>query len=460
MDFAKVQKLLDYSYSKGGIIGISITLSHQGIRNSFQAGYANLEKKRLVTEDTVFPIASCTKSFLAVAAAILAQRGILSLDEPVRSYMPELSMVDKYAQENVTLRDLLSHRWGMPRHDLVWVANINDGLTAADIVRRIKYLPPFTTFRGKYAYTNIGYVLAGQVVEKVIKKPWNQLVKEEIFDTLGMKNISCDLKGLESHADKATRYKLEGDEYRPMPHTYLDPMGPASCINTSMAELIKWVEAQFGNSGLDPRALKECHTPQMVVQVPSKNPAVDFTCFGLGFSINTYRGEKLIAHTGMIEGFTSAQFFMPGLGISGVVAASSIGAEAYMQAYLHALAEIATGHDPDWDILCEWIKPAAPPVPKEAPFAPALPLDAYIGEYVHEGYGKIAVTFEEDKLIGKVGSSPFGLEHITQNNFLFNSIAFPGIGFPGWFITGPEGVVALDIPLEPALAEPLRFYNR
>ena len=486
------------SFKSGGIAGIGITVSEKGKHTHFSEGYADYKAKIPVDQNTVFPIASCTKSFFAMAVASLDAKGIIGLDVPIREYYSELSMVDKYAEANVTLRDLLCHRWGMPRHDVAWFVNLGNGLTEDELVAKVKYLPPFSSFRSKWAYTNIGYVLAGHVVKRACGKSWDTLVKDEIIKKLGIKDISFDKKGLSKLPNKAFKYKAgaKQGEYEALPFSDYDVMGPASCISISTAELIKWTDAQMGYytdgmKKLNEKALKVCHTPQMAISDTTGNDAIDMRCFGLGWGMQRYKGQKIISHSGAFDSFLSTQFFLPDTGFSAAVAMSATTSKQLMNAHMYALIDLHLGHDTSWDEVCKWVFPEAETGSSNEvkTFTPALELDNYIGEYENKGYGTISVNLkvevksdeksgkqtgkkaakQSDKQIDakssmlavKIGTFELLCEHITQNNFILRMDGIADINFPLQFIVAANGtVIGMDVMLEPMLEAPIHFNIR
>jgi len=463
MQNKKFQDIVDKAYKAGGIVGMSITTTEKGKHTHFTAGHADVAAGQAVTERTVFPWASCTKSFFAVAAAILHQKGELSLDTPIKKYIPTLSLVDKYTENNVTIRDLLCHRSGIPRHDVAWAMHIEQGLTPEGIVAKLAHLPPFASFREKFSYNNMCYVLAGEAARAATGKVWSQAVREEITDKAGIKDISFDVAGMDTHADRALRYiNKDGGGIEPAPYTIYDANGPATTINTSTSELIKWIDAQM-NGTLDADALALCHSPQMgMPPAPAGvgHPDSDMACFGLGFGIHRFKGKKLLAHTGGIDGFISVHFLMPDLGFGGAIAASVTGTPAYlMHALMFALADLALGNEPDWEQICKWLTPPAvePPVQEIVHTITALPLEEYVGHYAHPGYGEMEVVLRDGKLAILFGTFDIPLSHFNGNFFnLFEG--GNGLLFPAQFITNRGGkVTAFDIQLEALLEQPARF---
>src|SRR5262245_42748727 len=141
-------------------------------------GYRDLEKKLPVTENTEFAIGSCTKAFTASIIGMLQSEGKLDIDKPVRNYLPELKFFNEYTNDHATLRDMMCHRTGLPRHDLSWYAS---WATREELLKRIQYMEPSAELREKWQYNNFMFMAQGVVIEKVTGKTWEENIKERIF---------------------------------------------------------------------------------------------------------------------------------------------------------------------------------------------------------------------------------------------------------------------------------------
>src|SRR5437660_2088944 len=136
-----------------------------------------------VTPHTLFPIASCSKAFTTAALAVLADMGKLDWDTPVRVYMPEFKLLDPFATERMTPRDLVSHRSGLPRHDMAWY---NASATRRELFERLQYLEPTKDFRSLWQYQNLMYMAAGYLVERITGQTWEEFVRQHLFAPLEM----------------------------------------------------------------------------------------------------------------------------------------------------------------------------------------------------------------------------------------------------------------------------------
>ena len=153
-------------------------------------GYRDYEKKLPVTENTLFAIGSCTKAFTSSILGMLAKDGKVDLDKPVRDYLPELKFMNEYTNAHATLRDMMSHRTGLPRHDYSWYGST---ASRSELLARIQYQEPTAELREKYQYNNFMFMAQGVVIEKLTGKSWETNLKERILQPLGMNNTNMSV---------------------------------------------------------------------------------------------------------------------------------------------------------------------------------------------------------------------------------------------------------------------------
>lgn len=227
-------------------------------------------KEEKVTPDTVFPIASCSKAFTATLLAMLADDGKLKWDDKVRDHLDYFRLSDELADRDVTLRDLLCHRTGMPRHDMLW-AGLNTA-DPAEVIKRWGKAPPSTSFRSKWEYANVPFTTAGLIAGSIEKGTWADAVKKRIFAPLGMKSSSGTWKEGFSRPDHATAHYYGLDKsVSAVKWDEIDHAGGAGCVNSSARDMAAWLQFQLNGGKFDgrrfvtERALKETHTSQMLL---------------------------------------------------------------------------------------------------------------------------------------------------------------------------------------------------
>jgi len=247
--------------------------------------------------------------------------GKLKWDDRVSDHLDLFRLSDPLADREVTFRDLLSHRTGMPRHDLLWVAYTAD---TPELIRRWCRAKSSTSFRSTWEYANVPFTTAGYMAGKLNNSDWAAAAKARLFDPLGMKSTSATAKAGQAAADHATpHYRGFDKSIQPIAWDDLDHAGGAGCVNSTARDMANWLRAQLAGGALGetqviPRlALKETHTPQMVVKAegpfaayfPPKCTA--FVSYGLGWFVHDYRGHKCVSHGGTLTGFRAQCMMVP-----------------------------------------------------------------------------------------------------------------------------------------------------
>ncbi len=373
-----------------------------------------------VTDSTLFGIASNTKAMTAALMAMLVEEGKVAWDEPVTKYLPTFQMSDPVVTKLLTVRDLLCHRSGLTlgAGDLmIWPSTVH---TRAEIVAGMKYLPLGTGFRTGYAYDNVLYVVAGEVIAAVTGQPWEQVIQARILDPLKMAD-SVPLPSLIGGRPRAEPHARLGPPVRGMgPQTVLpfdgsfDSAGAAGGVNASPRDIGKWMQVQLG-LGTTPGGVKlwtEASAREMwkphTLTAWSDGPTVDnparpsLQAYGLGWFVQDHRGEKLIWHTGGLAGFISYTGLLPGRK-SGIMVMTNAEENTVFRSLRYGGPDRLQGRsDFDWIALsrkaqitsdAQLIKDAAAAVtPKGGGAAPTLPLAAYAGTYRDPWYGTITVS--------------------------------------------------------------------
>lgn len=291
-------------------------------------GYRDVEQGLKANEKTIFPIGSTTKSLTAAAVIMLQDRGLLNIDTPIRNYMPELIFKDDTATLLATPRDLLCHRTGLARHDMTWV--LRPYISRQELPSMIRNLDAAQPFRAVHQYNNLMYVCLGRLVEKVDGRTWEDFVRQELLEPLGM-STACftpDAAIVNGNFSLAYERSRQTGELNPVPYSRLGGMAPAGAINVNVLELANWVrfnlaKGSFGGKQLlDPALMSELHKPNM--PTPDSPFAVPESCplgYALGWEVESFRGRTLISHGGNVSGSSAIVAFMPEInaGISIVV---------------------------------------------------------------------------------------------------------------------------------------------
>src|SRR5262245_36278984 len=205
-------------------------------------------------------IGSVTKSFTALLLAMLVEEKKLEWDRPVRDYLPDFRLADDYATANMTPRDLLSHDAGLPAHDRVWKGR---AFTRPQLFERLRYLEPNATFRQRFQYQNLMVVTAGLLAERVTGKTWDALIRERLFVPLGMTHSNTSITEIVKGDDFAQPYMpLDGKAIR-VPFLNIDAVGPAGGINSSVEDMLKYLQFRLDLGAVNGRQLVPRATAQL-----------------------------------------------------------------------------------------------------------------------------------------------------------------------------------------------------
>lgn len=249
--------------------GLAIAVVRGG-RTIFLEGFGlrDVSRKLEVTPDTLFAVGSVTKAFTATAVGILVDEKKLTWDTPVRDVLAGFRLHDPVATERTTVRDLLCHRTGLPRHDNAWYAL---RVPRRELAERLRHLAPSKDFRAWWQYQNLMYMVACLVIEELTGHPWEQFVAERILGPLGMSRVTFSVADMQATSDFAQPYKRKGRRAVRTPFNDIGPLAPAGGINASAADMVPWLKLNLaaGKHGrqqvLSPATLAEIHKPQVVM---------------------------------------------------------------------------------------------------------------------------------------------------------------------------------------------------
>jgi len=278
-------------------------------------GVRDIASGEPVTAQTMFPIASVTKSFTALSCAMLVEEGKLSWEGPVHELMPELEMHDPYVTKHLALRDMLSHRSGLPRYDLLW--KNNEEITRRELVERVRHLKPNVGFRSLWQYNNLMYIAAGYLIEKATGQTWEEFISERIFRKLGMASSNFSVEDVKRYPNQAKPHALWQGEVVQGDYLNVDRVGPAGSINSTAEDMAAYLQlhlnrGQYGGERLVSEAMiGEMVLPHMAVPPLMHFKDVSYRTYGLGLEQISYQGHNIVRHGGNINGFSSLMAFVP-----------------------------------------------------------------------------------------------------------------------------------------------------
>jgi CubicO group peptidase (beta-lactamase class C family) len=392
-------------------------------------GYKDVENQVPVTENTLFAIGSSSKSFTSAILGVLRKDEKIDFDERPGKYLPELRFKESWMNEQIIVKDLMAHRTGLPRHDLSWFMFPSESRT--ELVKRIAHHEPFTGLRQHWYYNNWMFFLQGEIGARLTGKSWEENVKTLFFDKLGMTRSNFRIPEMEKDADKSFGYSvdLEGKTNR-MDYYNIAAMGPAGAINSSVSEMSNWLITWInggkfkGEQIIPENYVKEAMSAQMVVAAgtPSKeHPDVQFSNYGYGWFLASYRGHYRVEHGGNIDGFSASASFFPTDSL-GIVILSNQNGSALPGVVRNIVADRMLKLSPqDW--LGEAVKRLADAKEAQAKAKaqtdstaithtkPSHILAEYTGTYEHPGYGKMEMDLKNDTLFVQTGLLKGYLEH-------------------------------------------------
>lgn len=428
-------------------------------------GFRDIDKQLPVTPDTLFAIGSSTKAFTAMSIAMLVEEGKLDWDKPVRDFVPTFRMFDVTANDHATPRDLLSHRTGMPRHDLMWYGS---PLSRKELFAHLRYLEPNKDFRQVWQYQNLMYLSAGVIVQELTGMTWEDFVRERIFKPLGMTQSTFTSAEAQRAPECAVPYSEKDGDLKSIPYRDLPEVAPAGAIYSNLNEMTRWVQmwlngGKVGETRLVSEGnLQQMISPQMVIPDPVKYEELLHPSYGMGWFLQPYRGHHFVHHGGNIDGFSTLVSMLPREGI-GIVAFSNMNGSSLPAIATYNVIDRLLGMEPvDWngrfwkdhvEVRIAVKRGAEKSETERSADAPAThPLSDYAGEYTNPGYGTLTIRCADDKLSILYNSNEFPMEHLNYDTFEATYELFD-VRIAVQFGLDVKGKVAtFSAPLEPSVA--------
>jgi CubicO group peptidase (beta-lactamase class C family) len=435
-----------------GVPGMAVAIVENDAVTFAQGfGVRALGRTERVDADTIFPTGSTGKAFTVAALGILVDQGRIGWDDRVTDRLPGFQMYDPWVTREMTIRDLLVHRsgLGLGEGDLLFVPRTN--LTRAESVRRLRYLKPATSFRSGFAYDNVLYMVAGQLIESVTGETWERYTAEHVLKPAGMLHSTTDEDARWATANRAQPHaRLDGGMRGVGNQQMLDERdelgrngAPAGGLTVSANDMSRWLRIQLNAGGLPEHngrlfsqaAHDEMWTPVVLQPIadlpaPLKATQATFNTYALGWDVADYRGTRIVWHGGAVFGFLTAVVLIPDKHIGFSIEINSEDGEI-IRGLMYELLDHYLGFPrTDWvaryraekqrrvaAALAELKKQTARP----APVGPSLPLTAYAGTFQDPWYGNIEITSAQEQLRIDFKSTPRMagvLEHWQYDTFI------------------------------------------
>lgn len=467
--------LIERLHQAGRIPGFAIAIVADGA-TIFARGYGHRDAaaKLPMSAATIYPIASTSKAFNATLLGMLVDEGKVAWDAPVQMYLPSFRLGDATMSAQITLRDLLTMRTGLPRHDWMWIENPID---RAEMAGKLRHLALSAGFRERFQYNNLTASAAGHVAELVTGCSWEELVRVRILEPLEMSNTGFELPTSSnttlSYHETSERELVLTQRLRT---AVTAPSGGS--IHSTVEDMARWVSFNLNGGAIRDRALirartlAEIHTPQLIATGEPGAPT-PHAAYAFGWFVDAYNGIPRVSHGGYLHDVNSEVILFPTLNV-GLVAFSNFGPPTLARSIMQHAFDTLLGRTPAQsfeETLAEYERKV---VDNQARFAslqrvpgtaPSRAVDDYIGTYAHAGYGQLQVSRRGAELWLRRHQLLLPLEHWHYDMWRFLGHDLFPIHKPNpfdrasavQFETGVDGDInALQLQLEPAVA-PVRF---
>jgi len=401
-------------------------------------GYRDYGRQLPFTPATTQPIASNTKLFTSMAAGLLVEDGKLDWDKPIRQYVPSIKFYNDDLDRTITVRDMLSHRTGITRHDLIWYKS---EFTQKELFERLRYLEPSEAPRSVFLYNNMMYAGTGYAIELLSGKTWESVVRDRILGPLGMTSTTFTIADMLKNPEPGVPYTERRDttELYKIPY-YSDAIGvaPAGAINSSIVDVSKWLIALMNDGRLDGRqvlpktAIKQTLAPSIALpntglEVRGWGEILN-AAYGMGRWTASYRGHLIAYHGGDLPGFHSQISTMPYDGLGVIVFVIGNHAAPLYNIVSYSVYERLLGLSlTPWSERQNAIRLKNKEVGKAARAKagtgrvsgtkPSHNVDDYVGEFVHPAYGVLTISKGEESLTFDFHKIRLPLSHFHYDRF-------------------------------------------
>jgi CubicO group peptidase (beta-lactamase class C family) len=378
-----------------------------------------------VNEHTVFAVGSCTKAFTATAIGMLVQEGKLAWDDLVIQYLPGFQLNDPVATREITVRDLLCHRCGLPTFGGDFMG-YGSNYTREEVLARVRYIPPAFHLRAGYGYSNLMYLAAGQIILALTGQPWEEFVRRRLIEPLGMKRTTTGVDELAGMENIAQPHEARREQLFKVPYARLDAHAASGAINSSAWDMAVWLRFQLSNGMVgenqvvEGRILEETRIPHNLIPLDADMrrliPRRHFAAYGLGWMLSDYAGRLVVSHTGGVDGMLSLAAFLPEEQLGLVILTNRLPASLYSALCFHILDAALGIQGGNWqEVFQEQDRKnagrqaeirAKQEEERRTDTHPSLPLEDYTGAYSNPIYGQVGVSLENGQLRLDLGAHP------------------------------------------------------
>ncbi|SDB22966.1 CubicO group peptidase, beta-lactamase class C family [Flavobacteriaceae bacterium MAR_2010_188] len=439
-------------------------------------GYSDYENKVLADANTLYAIGSCSKAFTSGLLGLLQKEDKISLDDNPRKYLKNLEFSSNDLNDNLIIKDLMSHRTGLPRHDYSWYLFPTTDVDS--MMMRIKYQEPFTGIRQQWYYNNFMFLVQGALTEEITGKSWQDNVKEKFFDPLGMNRSNSTIEEMKQSKNAAIGYGLNKDEkIKKLDYYNISSMSPAGSINSSVNDMARWVvtwlnKGKFNGKEILPEIyVQDAMSSHSIVDagLPDEEfPFMFFHNYGYGWFLSSYRGHYRVEHGGNIDGFSANTSFYPTEKI-GIIVLTNQDVSALPSLVRNTISDrFLETEKTNWAERYNKRKSEQEDAKKEAKVSntssrientkPSHIIHDYTGIYENPGYGKFNIKVENDSLYAIFKLKKLCLKHYHYDVFQPLEVTEDGIeasddvGLLFNFSTNDTGDISgLRMKIEPTL---------
>ena len=442
-------------------------------------GYRDYENKIPVDNNTLFAIGSSTKAFTSSILGQLRKEDKLSFDESPIKYVPDLKFFNDEMNNSIVIKDLMSHRTGLPRHDWSWY--VFPTYDKDSLMRRIEFQEPFTGVRKQWYYNNFMFLTQGVIAERITGKSWEENMYERLLKPLKMTRSNLSIKELRKADNVALGYEIVDEKISKMDYYRIAGMSPAGSMNSSVNEMSNWLmtwlnKGKFEGNEIIPEAyINEAMSSQMVINgaLPDDEfPDIHMATYGYGWMLSSYKGHYRVEHGGNIDGFSADVIFFPSDSIGIVVLANQNGSSVPSLVRNTIADRLINVESTDWIKRYKDRKAKQEDVEEEVEAAPIQKKQApqhqpkdFTGFYENLGYGQFEIIVENDSLFAVLPLWKLYLEHKHFDIYNSYKVTDEGIdtsdeGLAFNFQIDNEGeIYNLKLKIEPTL-EPLEFIRK
>lgn len=396
-----------------GIPGLAIAVvQHDNVIFAEGFGFLKTGEDTKVDEHTLFGIASTTKAMTATVLGILVDEGLVDWDDPVIKHLPGFQLHDPWVTRNATIRDLLTHQVGIGRvtgNRIEFMPNH----TRAEVMYQMRYLENEAPFRSRYVYSNVMYMVAGEIVEAVTGTTWDDFITDRLFRTLGMNRSNTSITQFnQNDSNIAWPHQEINGEVVPIMRRNFDNVGPSASVNSSALELTRWMRLNLGEPGvldgvryISEQTMHEIHRPQVATRI--SDPYGPQAAYALGWSVSDYRGHRQLQHGGATDGMNTSLLLLPNEEVGIVILTNTF--NQFTAVLGNHVKDILLGLEPrNWadEIRQSYLRSYERALQLKthvddnriADTSPSLPLKSYTGIYIDEFYGKAEVFSQNGSL--------------------------------------------------------------